>query len=77
MKERKARGTHAVLMTSHQFLKGVEPFIRVYWAGGKFTDYAINNYDIAIEITDDDAVFRDEDTDNPYIDYSNQTLGKK
>ena len=52
-------------------------FFRVYHSNGTFTDYDISHSDLSVTIEDDDAMFKGEDTDSPYLDYSEQTLGRK
>ena len=42
-----------------------------------YTDYNLYHSDMTIIIEDDDAFVKGEDTDEPYIDYSNRTLGIK
>lgn len=51
-------------------------YFRVYAEDKSFVDYDILHCDLTIQIMDSDAYFKDEDTDNPVIDYSNQTLGR-
>ena len=75
LEERSAKGTKGILLASHG-PNGDPTFVfRVYHHGGSFTDYDILHHDMFITIEEDDAVFRNEDGENPYIDYSNQTLG--
>lgn len=72
MKPRPAKGTKACLLYCGV---GGEPVIRVYGGGGQHTDYLLAHCDMDILIVDSDAYFYAEDTENPYLDYSPQTLG--
>jgi hypothetical protein len=59
-------------------IRGIEGevFFRAY-QGETFTDYDIAHPDLFVEILDDDAMIKGEDTDNPVIDVSDKTLGKE
>jgi len=72
IKEREAKGTEGFLMNE----VGDKPYFRVYKSNGEFVDYDIFHSDLQITVTDDDAFFKGEDIAEPYLDYSNKTLGE-
>jgi len=72
LKERSARGTRGFIMSD----PGSSAYFRVYNEDGSFTDYDLFHSDLEVMITDEDAMFKGEDIKEPYLDYSNQTLGE-
>lgn len=72
MKEESAQGLTGILISGNGSL-----FLRIYHATGNFTDYDIYNRDMEITINDSDAFLKFPKNEEPFIDYSNRTLGVK
>lgn len=74
MKQRSVRGLRGILM--QESISG-PPLFRVYTSDDKstFVDYPIFHGDMAIIIDDADAFAKYPTDEEPYLDYSNETLG--